>query len=105
MADGATLRDHLESRWRQSGKMPEELNVEELPDELEYVWNWFRALNAERQYTDMGSPKPLSSEQIKAWQGLEDVRLSAFELKAIRMLDGTFMNSQQKKGGPKDGDD
>lgn len=83
--------------WAQTGRMPAELDVAELPWCMEYVWTWFLSLNSERQRTDMGSPKPLSSEQITAWQGLNDVRLTAVELLAIRVLDVEYLTAESRR--------
>lgn len=105
MEDGATLREHLESRWNQSGKRPPELDVGELPECMSYVWRWFCSMHQERQFTDMGQPKPLASGQIRDWAWLNDVALSAFELRAIRVLDGAYMAASPVGGKKGKGSD
>lgn len=63
------------------------------PPELEYIWNWFCQLSSERDRGEMvGGVSPLKSTAIVNWGMLEGVRLTAFELRAIRGLDQTYLS-------------
>jgi hypothetical protein len=39
--DGSTLREHLQSWSRQSGKWDERLNPPVIPERMAYLWEWF----------------------------------------------------------------
>jgi hypothetical protein len=73
---------------------------------LRQVWRWFCTLNDQRNYArtteperaDRGmawrvraTPERLSFRDIDAWAALEGVRLTAWQLAAISMLDDLFV--------------
>ena len=95
LKDGATLREHLESVWRQSGEKPDELNVPDCPDFLAYLWGWFVDLSGARQYTDQGQPLPLSYTEIMAWRDLMEVDASPSEIKTLKQLDILSLNTKK----------
>jgi hypothetical protein len=74
-ADGAAVADHLESGRRQLEALPGyKRNVEELvpeappfPEELGYLWSWFRQLLVGVQGNGMVPPQ-ISWETLRAWQ-------------------------------------
>jgi hypothetical protein len=89
-SDGATLRDHLESVWRQSGNRPEQLEAVECPSEIKYLWFYFCQLHARRGSSGMG-PNPISYAEIEAWSRLQHVKLSAFEVGVLDRLEALYL--------------
>lgn len=79
-------------------------NPVEMPAGLERLWGWFLELcHTDRIYVEGGVPLPLSSLAIWAWSQLRNVVLEAWELRAIRLLDGRWLAAQRKK--PQEGED
>ncbi len=75
-----------------TGETPEALiNQAELPEEAEYVWQWFLRLSAKRQ-VGMGAC-PIAWDQIKAFFDLIGVRPLDWELQAIELLDNVWLGS------------
>lgn len=94
--DGATLRDHLEIVYRQSGKMPEQLEPKELPYALDYLWMWFCELSGCRQYSEIGA-LPLTYQEIQAWATLTKTEPAAWEIEVIKKLDTLYITEMAKK--------
>lgn len=67
----------------------------EQPPELTYIWNWYRQLSRERDYTGMGDPLPLKSRDITAWAGLRRRRLDGWEIELIEVLDAVELASRR----------
>jgi hypothetical protein len=95
-ADGATLREHLELAWRQTGKKPDQLFVPELPYVLTNVWEWFAEMHATRSSGEFGICK-LGYVAIDSWSRLVGIELSLFELKCIVALDNLYVRHQAQK--------
>lgn len=87
---------HLETVWRQTGKMPQQLaDLPDLPELGMHVWNYFLELHGERGSSGMGVSK-ITSSGIIDWQQIEGIRLKHWEIRAIRLLDNLWMESQRK---------
>ena len=109
MPDGATLRDHLMSDWRQRGyseaDIPELLVPVEVAQELKYLWVMFAQLNSRRTTNGM-SVNPISHSDFEAWERREVIRptgipLTSFEVKTLNMLEQVFLKASQPKDKPK----
>lgn len=88
-----TLRDQLQSVYRQTGRMPAQLaDAPELPDGLLYLWGWFMRLCAARGSSGFG-PNPLSYAELDAFARLMGVTLQPWEVDTLRDLDVEFMRS------------
>lgn len=94
--DGATLRDHLESVYRQTRIMPKELEPKELPYAISYLWEWFMELQRGRQY-GMSGALPLSYSDIKAWAELTGKMPQCWEIDVIKQIDILYINESLKK--------
>jgi hypothetical protein len=67
---------------------------------MEYILGWFNELHLERRDDMLGRPERLSSEKLESWSRLEGIRLTAFELDAIRRLDGLFISKKYDREEP-----
>lgn len=94
--DGATLRDHLNAAWNSNGIKPEQLDCEELPENIQYIWSWFIDLDYYRG-SNMNGANPITPTLIKDWCWMNDVDLEHFERMAIKRLDIEYMNQQARQ--------
>lgn len=95
--DGAPLRDHLNSIWRSTGKMPKQLEAVESPPELAiHVWGYFLELHKERSNNGFGAGK-ITATMIKDWAEVYCIALELWEIKAIRQIDDAWMKMQSEK--------
>ena len=94
--DDKTLRWHLQIVYEQSGEMPADLDVPDLPHELSYLCGYFLKMNRKRTAGAM-SANPLSDAEIMAWQQRHGITLSPFEGECIDALDAMYMASQAPK--------
>lgn len=84
------LRAHLENYERQNGKVhPMLLDPPELPDGCEQLWDDFLSLHGDRG-SNVG-PMRITSRDIVYWQHLNDARLAAWQVAAIRKADDAFL--------------
>lgn len=89
--DGLALRVHLEAIQRRTGIPPDALaNAPTLPDGCEQLWRDFLALHNSRGSSGFG-PSRITYADLEAFQRVEDVRLPAWQIDAIRGADGAFM--------------
>jgi hypothetical protein len=88
--DGATLREHLESVERQSGKRHPKLDGPEIPPALVHLWGWFSELSQGRQPGAMG-PARLTFLDIDAWARLTRTPIEPWELSVILRLDSAWL--------------
>lgn len=94
---GITLKEHLESVWRQLGRKPSELeNLIELPQSCLHVWKWFCDLHTSRSFNGFG-PNPLNYTEIKNYFDLIDISPEEWELKLIKKFDMEAMDSISKE--------
>ena len=75
-----SLKEHLTQVWKTTGKKPAALKeVVAPPDEIMYLWGWYRDMAA-------GSER-LSYSEILSWSQLYHIRLLAIEVDVIKNLD------------------
>lgn len=74
-----------------TGDIPEELEAFPLPGVVAYLWEWFAEVSGARS---VGSPS-LTVSEIKVWaEVMKGVEITAFEIKALRALDRSFMTQK-----------
>ena len=94
--DGCSLRDHLESAWKQSGEKPQELiDAPPLPESGRYLWEYYLELHHRRVNYGWGHI-PLGYGEILAWRTLTRRRLDPWELSALLEIDGAYLASIAK---------
>lgn len=103
MDDGVPLRIHLMSLWRQDGyapeKMPEQLDVPECPEGMQYLMGYFAEMNKRRGSNGWGF-NPLSFGDLEAWARSRNISLLPFERAALDGLEAVFLkihNRTKKK--------
>jgi hypothetical protein len=92
--DGCTLRDHLLSGYKQTGVKSPELEVENPPDEAEYVWGYFLSLAARRRFSEHG-PERISWIDIQAWLNVTRTKIEPWELNAILAIDNAYFENRK----------
>lgn len=88
-------RAHLLQVQKSLGRAPEGLIGPAFPDRYAHIWDMFIDLHSGRSYSGSG-PNPLSWADIKAWNDLMDVGLTESEVRALKALDNTWLDSQQE---------
>jgi len=76
--------------------MPAELTAAPLPEGAEYLWQWFRELDAARSSSGYAL-EPISHAEILAWAGLSGHRPTPFETGCLRAMDGAFLAHQAEQ--------
>lgn len=97
--DGRSLREHLQSWQRQTGRVPEQLaDAPRLPVGCEPLWRDFLALHSTRGSNGFG-PERITFPALDAYQRLYGVRFAAWEIEAIRAADAAYIahTAQQRK--------
>lgn len=95
--DGATLRQHLMMAYHSSGVMPGELrDAPELPQNARHVWMWFMELNRARPSSGFGA-SAISFMEIESWARLTHTLIEPWEIRALCLLDETFLNEMRKE--------
>ena len=97
MGDGGVLRDHLKSVERQTGRTPPELIGPPFPRAMSFVWSTFQELHNERKTDGFGGISAISSLDILAWCVVSQVKLSPFEVKAIKAVDMAFRSEMGRQ--------
>ena len=101
LKDGRTKRQHLESVYDQTGRMPPDLiEPEDAPDILLYVLGWFSELSLTRKKIVLGDRMifdHLTHSEILAWSKLSGSRPSFFEVSLILRLDRIFVSVMNKE--------
>lgn len=97
--DGATLRDHLLSHWRQEKfdpeKKPELLEEVEYDECLEYLWDYF--LDMSKRRTSNGfSYNPITHEGLEAWQRRRGIRFEPFEYEILDAIEVTYLCAHEE---------
>ena len=93
----ATTRHHLESVWRQTGRMPKDLaEAPELPELTVHVWDVYRRIAAYREWDGMSGPKLLTPRAVKDWCWMTGALLSTWEKQVILRLDAEWMAQRPK---------
>lgn len=93
--DGATLREHLKSFQRQSGKPEPLLQPVECEEDIKYLWDYFCSMNARRTSNGFGL-NPITEEGVEAWARRRGIRLERFENYALDALEQLFLSLQGK---------
>ena len=89
---GGSIREQLESVWRQTGVKPPELaDLVELPKSLMHLWKIFSILSDQRS-TDFGKPNPLQVPDILACAAVYNIELEDWEFELIIAFDKLKMN-------------
>lgn len=93
------MRDTLETVERMTGNRPAQLSelldgIPEFPDAIGYLWDIFMQL-AQTKQSGMG-PSPITESEISAFSRNRGMRLSLFELEAIRHLDAIAISDLSK---------
>lgn len=96
-----TVRDQLNSVWKQTGIKPSELDCEYELDELFYdAWQFFLKLHSKRGSNGFGV-NPLSYSEVKAFFDLHQIHPAHYELELIEQFDNValevFAKSQEKQ--------
>jgi hypothetical protein len=88
--DGSTLRNHLQSAQRQSGR---DLFADEprCPAAFRHLTQWFNELHCARGSSGFG-PNPIQYVDIAAWAALTGREPSPEEVAAIVRIDRAFLN-------------
>lgn len=91
--DGRTLKEHLESVWRQTRRKPKELeDAPILPEMFVECWQWFLRLNNKRTSNGFGV-NPISYQEIQAFFGLLEYIPHDWELYLLEQFDVIMLNS------------
>jgi len=84
----------LESAYRQTGVVQPELErAKDIPQEVQYVWNWFKELHNTRSSNGF-SANALTYQEILAWATLTGRNPDAWEVQLIKYLDMQFLLSR-----------
>lgn len=62
------------------------------PPAAEYVWAWFRELDAARSSSGFGT-NPLSFSELEAFARVHGIQMSGFEAEWLRALDAAALAS------------
>ncbi len=81
-----------------NGKIPQESVPVPCPAMLVHVWGMFLELHHARGGNGFGA-NPIAYGEIVAWMRLTGNCPSAFEVGAIKALDGVYLKSQAKVAG------
>lgn len=91
LQDGSTKRQNYLWVYKQTGKMPPDLEVPVVHHSMRFIKECFDDLSMYRRFEN-GIPKPLSPQDIYYWCKLEGVELSKKHLKALKRLDVAQIN-------------
>ena len=84
------MRDQLEAVWKQTGSIPDQLNMQ-LPVLFVDVWYCFLELHSTRGSNGFGL-NPISYSEIKAWSELTGRNPEPEDVRLIKMLDTVALN-------------
>lgn len=90
---GVSRRDELKQIEKQKGESVPELECIEMPDCVDYLWEWFLELNMSRSSNGFGA-NPISYLEIQAWNELKIKHISPWEVKTIKAMDAVFLEFQ-----------
>ncbi|ALH23698.1 hypothetical protein PaMx11_24 [Pseudomonas phage PaMx11] len=81
-----TLRASLQQVWKTLGRKPKQLaEAPEMPEELAYVWEWYR---------EVFSGQPLTFSELHHWSVMTGKRLLGWEAELIKSIDRIFWKVQ-----------
>jgi hypothetical protein len=100
MEDGATLRDHLMSMWRQAQfkeeEKPEKLNPVGVDQSILYLWEYFLDMSKRRTSNGFGY-NPIPEEGVTAWEKRRGIKLAYFENELIDQVEMLFLRIRNSK--------
>ena len=79
-----------------TGRKTPELELPDLPDRCESIWNAFLMLNQTRPFAE-GGCSGITWSEIHAWQSANHLRMSPWELDTIAALDRAVLPILNKK--------
>lgn len=83
--DKKPWRVHLK-RLVEMGRRPvEELEGPEVPDAVEYLWDWLLELDGMR-HIGMNGPEPFTPEMVEAWARMSGNEVTPAEFRALVQL-------------------
>jgi hypothetical protein len=95
--DGSPLLAHLQAVERATGKPhPLLANAPPLPVGCKHLWQDFLELHGSRGSTGWG-PQRITFSDLHAWQQVNEVRLSAWEIDCIRKTDDLWLSEYAPK--------
>ena len=99
LPEGGTLGDACALYRRQAGKPhPEDKEHVTPPEDLLYLWSWFWEVAQGRPIGPEGIQLPIPATELRAWSELAGITLLAWELTALRALDGAYLRISAEKG-------
>lgn len=99
--EGQPLREHLESYERQTGQIhPRLAEAPMLPPGCEQLWRDFMDLHGARGFTGFG-PARITFVDLDAYQRVQGVRLSPWQIDAIRRADNAYLTHYAETHKPK----
>lgn len=87
---GITRRDELKQVEDQKGEPVAELECIEIPDCVDYLWEWFGELNMSRSSNGFGV-NPISYLEIQSWNELNTNMIRPWEVKTLKKMDAIFL--------------
>lgn len=96
-SSGSSIREQLNSVWKQTGIKPRELeDLLEIPRSCYECWSWFLELNESRSSNGFGM-NPLSYSDTDAFFRLKQVLPEIWEIDLLRRLDREVLSVYAKK--------
>ncbi|MER2537636.1 MAG: hypothetical protein ABTQ26_00190 [Azonexus sp.] len=89
------MRDHLQAVARQTGVVPEDLEIPQVPPACSTVWTAFAGLAKTRQSGGMGL-SAISQADVYYWQQNNNVTLSPWEVETIHAIDSAVFHEMNK---------
>ena len=98
--DGTPLIEHLQRVWENTGEVPAMLrDAPALPPSCAQLWTDFSELHGSRGSTGWGAQR-ITYLDIEAWQRVNGVMLSAWEIVCIRQADDIWLSEFAPKPKP-----
>ena len=92
-----SLRDSLEAVYKQTGKIPPELqSMIEAPESLVQIWYWFCALNNTRS-DNMQGECPITYSEMLAYFTLQNIDVDSWEIDIIKKIDHVYLAYQSER--------
>lgn len=101
-ADGSTLREHLLAAMAQ-GAAPDARLSATVPAGGQALWDAFCSMSSGRQ-AGLGGAGPIPPSEVLAWQQLQGVRFTPWELDTLRAMDDAALGvlaDQRRAEAPK----
>lgn len=67
-----------------------------MPEGFEYLWEWFRELDAARGSSGFGA-NPIAFVEIDAWARLTMRSPTPWDVRVLKQLDIAYLNAQARK--------